>query len=130
MDLQGGALRRVLIRDWVMQAAIGVYASEQGVTQRIRLNIDIAMTDETFNTGATVGTEELARVLDYDRLAKRLRAMVQAGHVRLVETLAERLAGACLEDVRVQVVRVRVEKLDVFPDGAIAGVEVERRRVT
>jgi dihydroneopterin aldolase len=47
--------------------------------------------------------------------------------VQLVETLAERLCEACLEDKRVVSARVRVEKLDVFPDATSVGVEVERR---
>ncbi|OYV35424.1 MAG: diguanylate cyclase, partial [Acidocella sp. 20-61-6] len=51
-----------------------------------------------------------------------------AGHVQLVETLAERLCEVCLADARVLIARVRVEKLDVFADAASAGVEVERRR--
>ena len=53
--------------------------------------------------------------------------MVAAGHVQLVETLAERLAEACLADDRILIARVRVEKLDVFADATSAGVEVERR---
>ncbi len=48
----------------------------------------------------------------------------------LVETLAERLAETCLADERVQVVRMRVEKLDVFDDLASVGVEIERQRHT
>jgi dihydroneopterin aldolase len=48
--------------------------------------------------------------------------------VRLVETLAERIAEACLEDERVEHVRIRIEKLDVFADAASAGIEIERRR--
>ena len=44
------------------------------------------------------------------------------------ETLAERIAEACLTDPRVHLARIRVEKLDVFPDLASAGVEIERRQ--
>jgi dihydroneopterin aldolase len=57
-----------------------------------------------------------------------VRGLIGAGHVNLVETLAERIAEACLHDLRVHAVRVRVEKLDVFPDAVSAGVEIERRR--
>jgi dihydroneopterin aldolase len=67
-------------------------------------------------------------VVDYERIAATVRRIVAAGHVRLVETLAERIAEACLTDKRVQVARIRVEKLDVFPDAASAGVEIERRQ--
>ena len=58
----------------------------------------------------------------------RVRELVAAGHVKLVETLAERLAEATLEDARILAVRVRVGKLDILANGAVAGVEVSRRR--
>ena len=57
----------------------------------------------------------------------RVRAVVAAGHVQLVETLAERIAETCLADERVMAARVKVEKLDVFADAASVGVEIERR---
>ena len=65
-------------------------------------------------------------MVDYEAVAARVRRIVQDGHVRLLETLAERLAEACLEDGRVRRVRIRVEKLDIFADVAAVGVEIER----
>jgi dihydroneopterin aldolase len=67
-------------------------------------------------------------VVDYEQVANQIRAIVAAGHVRLVETLAERIAEACLADGRVLLARIRVEKLDIFPDATSAGVEIERRQ--
>lgn len=125
-------LRHVFLRDLLLEAAIGVYAQEQGRTQRIRVNVDLGVTDDGARgvSRAPVGRDDLARVVDYAVIAEQVRGIVAAGHVQLVETLAERLAEACLTDPRVQVARVRVEKLDVLPHGASAGVEVERRRQT
>jgi dihydroneopterin aldolase len=42
--------------------------------------------------------------------------------------MAESIAGLCLADPRVRAARVRVEKLDVFPEAASVGVEIERVR--
>ncbi|MGA9014613.1 MAG: dihydroneopterin aldolase, partial [Acetobacteraceae bacterium] len=75
-----------------------------------------------------VGRDELVRVVDYEKLADCVRSIVSSGHVRLVETLAERIAEICLQDSRVHLARVRVEKLDVFMDATSAGVEIERRQ--
>ncbi|HJO96838.1 MAG TPA: dihydroneopterin aldolase, partial [Rhodospirillales bacterium] len=52
--------------------------------------------------------------------------IVGQGHVNLVETLAEKIAAACLKDKSIRSLRVRVEKLDVFADAASVGVEIER----
>jgi dihydroneopterin aldolase len=123
-------LRHVFIRDLVLQAWIGVYAAEHDVEQRIRINLDMAVDDEGASrmSRQAVGRDDLARVVDYEVVANQTRAIVAAGHVQLVETLAERIAEAILADHRVRIVRVRVEKLDIFADAASAGVEIERRQ--
>ncbi len=126
------ALRRMFVRDMVLEAHIGVHAHEFGRTQRVRINLDLAVREEHDAAGAQmsrggVGRDDLARVVDYERIVLGARAAVAAGHVQLVETLAERLAELCLADARVVLVRVRVEKLDVFADMDSVGVEIERR---
>ena len=124
-----GGLRHVFLRDMVLPARIGVHPHEQGGAQRVRVNLDLAVEDPGASGQAdAVGRDELARVVDYQRLAEAVRAIVAERHVRLVETLAERIAIACLVDDRVKKVCVTVEKLDVFDDAASAGVAVERLR--
>ncbi len=121
-------LRRMFIRDLVLSASIGVYAHEHEALQRIRINLDLAVADDTgaHRSHCVVGPDDLARVVDYETIVVRAREIVKSGHVQLVETLAERLAQTCLDDARVLNVRVRVEKLDIFADAASAGVEIER----
>jgi dihydroneopterin aldolase len=129
-------LRHVFLRDMVLQASIGVHPPEHETPQRVRINVDLAVEDDgarplsrrppTFRPG--VGRDELTRVVDYEKIADAVRRIVASGHVRLVETLAERIADASLADPRVRAARVRVEKLDIFPDAASAGVEIERRQ--
>lgn len=124
------ALRHVFLRDLVLSASIGVHPHEHAAPQRVRINVDLGVEDDALRNLSRpgVGRDELSRVVDYEKLAQRTREIVAAGHVRLVETLAERIAESCLMDPRVHVARVRVEKLDIFADAASAGVEIERRR--
>ena len=61
--------------------------------------------------------ERLGDTIDYETVANAARAIAEAGHVGLVETFAERLARACLEDGRVRRATVRIEK-----PGALAAV--------
>jgi len=123
------ATRHMFIRDLTLAASIGVYAHEHEAPQRVRINLELAVTDDggARLSRPAVGEDNLARVVDYEAIVIRTRAIVAAGHVQLVETLAERIAEACLTDPRVLIVRVRVEKLDVFADAASVGVEIERR---
>ena len=131
-------LRHVFLRDMVLSARIGVHPHEHQGPQLVRINVDLAVEDEGARAATgdgvaalsrpPVGRDDLARVVDYETVAQSVREIVGAGHVRLVETLAERIAEACLTDRRVVSSRVRVEKLEIFTDAASAGVEVERRR--
>ena len=118
--MAGPGIRHVFLRDMVLLAAVGVYPHEHDSKQRVRINVDLAVRESG-------GGDRLERVLDYEALANAVRGLVSAGHVKLVETLAERIAEACVRDARVERARVRVEKLDVFADMAAVGVEVERR---
>jgi 7,8-dihydroneopterin aldolase/epimerase/oxygenase len=124
------ALRHMFLRDLVLTASIGIHPHEHAVPQRVRINIDVGVEDDGARplSRQPVGRDELSRVVDYERLAERVRAIVASGHVRLVETLAERIAETCLADRRVHLARVRVEKLDIFADAISAGVEIERRQ--
>ena len=63
----------------------------------------------------------------YDDLVGAVRAVVAAGHINLVETVAERIAERCLADKRIVSVLVRVEKLERGP--ASVGVEIVRPRM-
>src|SRR5580704_230193 len=128
-------LRHVFLRDLLLPASIGVHPHEHAAPQRIRINVDLGVEDDGTRALSrpavgrpTIGRDDLRRVVDYEGVADTVRAIVAAGHVMLVETLAERIAESCLADPRVHLARVRVEKLDVFADAASAGVEIERRR--
>ncbi len=124
MDIATPTLRHVFIRNLVLAAHIGVYPHEHGGTQRVCVNLDLGVDDDP----AQDGIDRLDRVVSYEPIAQSIRTLVSEGHVRLVETLAERIAAMALTDPRVALARVRVEKLDVFADAASAGVEVVRTR--
>ena len=115
-------IRHVFIRNLELQAHIGVYRQEEGRTQPVRINVDLA-TDDIADA-----QDMLENVVDYHAVEKRIRAIIAEGHVKLAETLAERIAAACLEDRRVACVRVRVEKLHALPGAEAVGVEIERAR--
>ena len=114
-------VRHVFIRDLILTCLIGVHKHERKKPQRIRVNLDLAVTEQS-----VISADRLADVVCYEDVADRIRSIVNNGHVNLVETLAEKIASKCLEDRRIKATRVRIEKLDVFKDAASAGVEIER----
>jgi dihydroneopterin aldolase len=119
---------RVLVRDLVLSARIGVWKREKHIDQRVRINVELlaAKSGPLLNTDPRVGRRD--RILRYDTVVSGIRRLIDEGHIDLCETLAERIAQLCLENRRVKSARVRVEKLDVYPDAASVGAEIERHR--
>jgi dihydroneopterin aldolase len=119
-------LRHVFVRGLTVQALLGVHAHEAVQPQRVVIGIDLAVSDGS--APSQEGPDVLSRVVDYGAVADVARSIASSGHVRLAETLAERIAIALLGDARVQRARVCVEKPDVLPDVTSVGVVVERTR--
>jgi dihydroneopterin aldolase len=114
-------LDRVFVHDLVLDVEIGVYTHEKGVTQRVRFSVDVDVLPATSEL-----CDDIARAFDYDTIISGIKDIVGEGHINLVETLAERVAGRCLAHPRAASVRVKIEKLDKEP-GAV-GVEIVRRK--
>lgn len=119
-------VRHVFVRGLTLQARLGVHAHEEAAPQRVVIGVDLMVRDP--HAPAAEGPDELARVVDYGSVAATARRIAGAGHVRLAETLAERIALALLDDGRVLSARVSVEKPDVLIDVTSVGVVVERTR--
>lgn len=115
--------RRVFIDGLEMMASVGVFEVEHRYEQRVVVSLSLDVID-TYD-GAS---ERLADVLDYSELVRSTERIAQSRHYKLVETLAEDIAVACLEDKRVSTVSVRVEKPDIMPNCRSVGIEIVRRR--
>jgi dihydroneopterin aldolase len=120
---EGVILDRIFVRNFVLPIAIGVYDEEQGITQEVGFSIEAEVA-----AGVSPKGDDLNEVPSYDELTGAVKAVVSAGHINLVETLAARIAERCLADKRIVSVRVRVEKLERGPDAV--GVEIVRPRAT
>jgi len=114
-------IRHVFVRDLQLDANIGVYRREKGKLQPVRINVDLTV-EETEGEVA----DKLENVVDYGAVVEGIKTILAAGHLNLVETLAEQIAAHCLADARVRVARVRIEKLNVIAEASSVGVEIER----
>jgi dihydroneopterin aldolase len=111
------------VSDLVLQARIGVYEHERNGPQRVRINVELKVAESDAPL-----CDDIANVLSYEDIVNGIRGIIARGHINLVETLAEEIASLCLSDVRVSHARIAVDKLDVMPEAAAVGVEIERSR--
>jgi dihydroneopterin aldolase len=73
-------------------------------------------------------SDDVSDTIHYGVLAERLVAVVEGEPVRLIETLADRLAAVCLEDSRVLAATVTVHKPQAPIPHEFADVAVTLRR--
>lgn len=116
-------LRRVFVRELELMASVGVYELEKRYEQRVVVSLDLWVVDDYDGR-----SDALSDVLDYSAVVSGVRSIVEAGHTNLIETLAERIAAACLADPRVASVVVRLEKPDIVPGCRSVGIEIMRQR--
>lgn len=114
-------LAKVFVRDLVLNALVGIYDREKTARQRVRVNLDLQVLDR-------VGPKRDAidDVVSYEDAVNTVKAVVGAGHVNLLETLAEDIADSLLSDPRIRTATVRLEKLDAFAECAAVGIEIVR----
>ena len=107
----------IFVRGIAVQAQIGIHAHELGRTQPLVIDVEVSIAAEGFET--------IADTINYETITAAASRIAAEGHLKLVETFAEHLARACLEDPRARRVRVRVEKPQALaPQAQAAGVEL------
>lgn len=116
-------VRHIFVRDYETLAYIGVYDHERGARQPVRINVDLSVAESSEHHG-----DQLANVVCYYEVVKRIDDIIASGHISLVETMAEKIAEMELEEPRVLSIRVRIEKLAAVKGAASVGVEIERHQ--
>ncbi len=111
---------RIFVHDLILPVRIGAYARERNAPQRVRFSVDVLV------SRAQREAHDMRDVFSYDIISDGIRLLVAAGHVPLVETLAERIAAMALAHPRVMKVTVQLEKLET--GSGIVGVAIERSR--
>lgn len=108
----------IFVHDFVVDCNVGIYAEEQGVTQKVRFAVEARLAKEIFSVD-----DEMVEVPSYADIIDMIVALARGGHINLVETFAERIASQILADDRIVAVRIRLEKLERGPR---RGVEIIR----
>lgn len=104
---------------------LGVTQKERDLGQRVEADVEIAYEARTRRRA-----DSLDAYVDYEELDRLVRAQIEGSRCRLLETLAEELALALLEEFATPRVRVRLRKLHV-PVAGFSGtpeVVIDRAR--
>ncbi len=93
---------------------------ERSLGQRFIVDLEVGA-----NLSPAGESDDLDQTINYAELYQETKAIVEGEPLRLIEALAERVAGAALRHERALWVRVRVRKPGVAIPGSLEGASVE-----
>ncbi len=117
---------RIELRNMRFEARHGWYEHEQQVAQPFEVDLELHL-----HLREAGSEDDLERTVDYAAVFVATREIVESRSFRLLEALAEAIAGRVLADapsVREVVVRVRKPSVDLGGTLDWAGVEIRRSR--
>jgi dihydroneopterin aldolase len=124
-SLQSGSHIRVVLRDIVTEAQVGLHPWERHPERPTRLVVNVEMFAPLLQP---LSTESTDTIIDYDPIRAALKAWPARPHTPLLETLLHELVELCFQNPRVSACRVSIMKPDIFNEAAGAGVEVYQIR--
>lgn len=114
---------RILIRELAARCVLGLSPEERREKQDVL--VSLALSADLREAGHSDHVED---AIDYRAVKKRVLALVERSQFRLLEALAEAIAGACLEDDRIASVQVTVDKPGALRFARSVAVEIVRTR--
>jgi len=130
MTAQTTRRRRIKVgSDWIhlrklkVRCILGVYPAERSHSRPVVIHLSLEC-----DTRPAAKSDRIENTLNYEFIESDVIALAKKGHFHLIETLAERVADACLVYPQVRSVRVIVDKPGALPHTKSVAVEITRRK--
>ena len=107
--------RKILINNLIMQASVGVYENEKQNKQRIIVNVEVLLSNDT-----EPKQDNLEATQDYSQFRKCLIDIIRSQHFQLLEVLVEKIHSTLMINSYVLGAKVNISKPDIFNDCQVA----------
>ena len=115
-------IRKILIKDLVINTKFGYYEEEKKKNQRLKFNIEI----EVFML--PINDKSIKNIIDYDKIIKIIEIILNK-HINFLESLSEEICNEILKDQRVKNINLQIDKLDIIKNTTSVGVKTFKERI-
>ena len=115
-------VRKIIIKDLIVNTKFGYYEKEKKKNQRLRFNIEI----EVFML--PIDDKSIKNIIDYDKIIKIIETILSK-HINFLETLSEEICSEVLKDQRVKNINLQIDKLDINEKTSSVGVKTFKERI-
>ena len=116
--------KKVIIKDLLLNFAIGYYSAEKAKKQNVKFNIELNYTDQK-----NLNDKDIKSIVDYGRIIKVIKNMTKNKHYNFLESLADDLFDELFKDERIDKIKLKIEKLDAIREAASVGIEITKKRI-
>ncbi|MBU4310613.1 dihydroneopterin aldolase [bacterium] len=116
---------KILLRNIILYAHLGVKEEEREVRQKISLDVELSL-----NLEETAQKDDLEKTVDYEKVYNLIKKRIEAKKYHLLEALAQDLAQEILKNFKIEEVLLQAKKLQVKLAGPLdyVAVEITRRK--
>tara|TARA_B100000524_G_scaffold103454_1_gene49729 strand:+ start:142 stop:639 length:498 start_codon:yes stop_codon:yes gene_type:complete len=114
---------KILIENLVLKASIGIHDFEKKKKQKISISMSIDV-----NNNIPHVDHKINNFVSYEYIVKDIKKLINSGHIELLETLSENIFEICFQDQRIQNIKIKLKKLEVFNEVDSVGIEVCRTK--
>ena len=107
--------RKIFINNLILIASIGVYEKEKKNKQKIIVNLEILLTNDT-----EPQSDNLKQTQDYSKFRTCVTDIVQSKHFDLLEILTKKIYAVISKSEFVVGVKVNISKPDIFDNCEVA----------
>ncbi|HIE49976.1 MAG TPA: dihydroneopterin aldolase [Gammaproteobacteria bacterium] len=112
---------KVYIKNLKVEAIIGIFEWEREVKQIISVDIEM-----DFDNKKAATSDDIEDALDYKKVGKRVSAFIQGSKVKLVESLAEKVAKIILQEFPVSRLVLTLSKPGALRGSESVGISITR----
>jgi len=116
--------RTILIKDFIINEIIGIYKHEKTNKQKIIFNLVIDV-----NPNTTPDENNLASIVDYEKITNKLKKLIKSKSYNFLESLAEDSFKEIFKDKRINSVKIKIEKPEAIKNATSVGIEVFKSRI-
>ena len=115
--------KKVLIKELILNLKLGYYEFEKEKPQRDKFSLEIDYKDKKPSND-----KDLKSIVNYSKVVKVIKKLVNNKHYNLLETLAEDVFDELFKDKRIEKINLKIEKLEIMKDCSSVGIQISKKR--
>lgn len=115
-------MSQLFLKNLIVSATHGVHAHEKTTPQRFQISVTLDV-----DTPQAFESDNVADTVSYSEIRQKIIDITKNNSFNLLEKLANEIINSLMTDTRITTIKIRIEKLDIYPD-VIPGISITRSR--